>query len=52
MADAAFLIIKSKEGHGDEFCRILMSHRRDSSFGFPGGKIENGETPFNAMIRV
>lgn len=51
MSDASFLIIKSDKGHDDESFRILLSHRRDSSFGFPGGKVENKETPFEAVLR-
>ena len=51
MSGASFLIIKSDKGHGEEAFRVLLSHRRDSTFGFPGGKIDHKETPFEAVLR-
>ena len=49
--DAAFLIIHSKDGFYKERCRVLFSWRFDSTIGFVGGEIDEGETPKEAMIR-
>lgn len=51
MSNAAFLIIKSDTSAGDKEFSFLLSHRKDSTFGFPGGKLEYKETPLSAVLR-
>lgn len=40
-----------KEERGQDIPMVIMSMRWDGKIGFPGGKVDEGETPVEALVR-